>query len=315
MAALIRLHAEGKPFILVPAVFLLLTQSLLSHSAAEAQWIAPVLADWIHFAFAALWLGGVAALAMVIMSIPYNERARLKDLGLAISRFSPLAMLSVVVIGFSGIAQSAGFVGSTDALLSTAYGRVLLAKAGLLIILVGFGVFHQQVISPRLQDWRLRNLPDGVAASRQFHRSIMAEGAVALLLLLAVALLIGLPPGRDFTAVTSTPAVINSRASTDGALHLTLGVSPAKPGFNTFDLLVQSGHNEPVVATEKVILRIKHDGVDTGESEVILEPRGNGHYAAYTGSLSLSGSWQITTIVRQPLKADDIAVFQVDLQP
>lgn len=315
IAALIRSHNEGKVITLLPAAILLLTQSLLSHSAAETQWIAPVIADWVHLTFAALWLGGVAVLAIVIMSVPYNERERLKELGLAITRFSPLAMFSVIAIGISGVAQSASLVGSTDALFSTAYGRVLLIKAGLLIILVGSGIFHQQVIAPRLQEWRLRELPGAVGASQRFHRSILAESAVGLILLLAVAVLIGLPPGRDVAFNPTMPSVIDTRQSTGGNLQLTLGILPAAAGYNNFDLYARNRQDTPVLATEKVILRFKHDGVDTGESEVQLEPRGNGHYVAYTGNLSLIGDWQITAIVRRPEKADESAVFQVVLQP
>jgi copper transport protein len=183
LAVIIRWHKAGAFWTLAPAAALLLTQSLLSHSAAEAEWLMPVLADWVHFICTAVWLGGVAVLALVVAPAGLKDRTRLKDLGAAISRFSPLAVFCVFTIGLTGLAQSASFVGNIDALLYTNYGRAIIVKVAFLLALVAFGAFHQQVISPQLQEWRLRDLAGAQAAGRRFRASILAEAAVSLGLL------------------------------------------------------------------------------------------------------------------------------------
>lgn len=180
---------EDSAWVLVPALALLVTQSLLSHSVALPQPIAPVLADWAHLSFTSLWLGGVAMFALV--SAPLAEP---KDLGLLIARFSPLAMFCVLAVTLTGIVQSASFLGSLEALLTTNYGRVILVKVVLLLVLVGLGAFHQQVISPRLQAWRLRDAASAQQAVRRFRIGILVELIVSALILLAAGALTALPP-------------------------------------------------------------------------------------------------------------------------
>jgi putative copper export protein len=182
-------------WVLVPVVSLLLTQSLLSHSAALSQPVAPVLADWVHLVFSSLWLGGVAMFALV--SAPLAEP---KDLGLLIARFSPLAMFCVLTITLTGIVQSASFLGSVEALLNTSYGRVILLKVMLLLVLIGLGAFHQQVISPRLQAWRLRDVQGAQQAVRRFRIGILLELVVSALILLAAGALTALSPASAIGA-------------------------------------------------------------------------------------------------------------------
>jgi copper transport protein len=176
-------------WVLLPVLALLLTQSLSSHSAGLAQPLAPVLADWAHLTFTSIWLGGVAMLAL--LSAPLAEP---KDLGLLIARFSPLAMFCVLAVTLTGIAQSASFLGSLENLLITSYGRVILLKVALLLALIGFGAFHQQVISPRLQAWRLRDVAGAQQAARRFRIGIVLELGVSVLILLAAGALTALPP-------------------------------------------------------------------------------------------------------------------------
>lgn len=186
-------------FPLVVSVLLLLSQSLLSRSALEREWLLPVLADWLHLTFVALWLGGVTYLAAVLAPAALANRALVKGLGAAIEKFSPLAIMSVLIIALTGIVQSASFVGSFDALVNTAYGRALLVKLVLFAALIGFGAFHQFVISPQLNAWRAR-AESQTEAARRFRVSIAIETAIALLTLAAAAAMTVLPAARDAIA-------------------------------------------------------------------------------------------------------------------
>ncbi|MCS6847645.1 MAG: CopD family protein [Anaerolineae bacterium] len=191
--ALVLRNERDEPRILVAAsAALILTQSLSSRSASRPEWVLPVLADWIHFTFAAVWLGGVAYFAIVLVPVALRQSQLLSDLGATIEKFSPLAILSVLVVGLTGIMQSASFVGSFEALLNTDYGRALLVKTGLFAVLIGFGAFHQFVISPQLRAWRAR-AQSAYDAARRFRISIAAEAAVSALTLAAAAAMTVLP--------------------------------------------------------------------------------------------------------------------------
>ncbi len=305
---------EHSRWVLVPALALLLTQSLLSHSAAEAQPLAPVMADWVHLAFTALWLGGVAVLAIVVAPAALASPAHLKALGSVIARFSPLAMFSIFAIALTGIAQSAAFVGSFEALLNTAYGRAILVKVGWLLVLAAFGAFHQQVVAPHLQGWRLRD-PQGMqraeVAARRFVFGIIAETLVSLALLATVAVLVSLPPARDVSANPAVPAAIQIGRS--GNLSLALGIAPARAGVNLFELAVQDGGDVSTATASHVTLRFSGPVAGAGITELPLVPHGEGVYVAQSGVLSMSGHWQVTAVVRQPGGADVTAVYRIDL--
>jgi copper transport protein len=171
---------------------LLLTQSLSGHPAQQADWVLPVLTDWLHITFAAIWLGGVGYLAGVITPQVLAQRSLVKELGAAIEKFSPLAISCVLVIALTGIVQSASFVGSFDALFNTAYGRALLIKLAVFLALIGFGAFHQFVIGPQLNAWRAKAESQAQAAAR-FRVSIVVELAISLITLTAAAAMTVLP--------------------------------------------------------------------------------------------------------------------------
>ncbi len=192
MARALRSGRGDAPILIAASAALILTQSLSSRSASQPEWVLPVLADWVHFTFAAVWLGGVAYFAIVLAPIVVRQRRLLSDLGATIEKFSPLAMMSVLVIGLTGIMQSASFIGGFEALFNTDYGRALLIKIGLFAALIGFGAFHQFVISPQLRAWRAR-APSSYEAARRFRVSIAAEAAVSALALAAAATMTVLP--------------------------------------------------------------------------------------------------------------------------
>jgi copper transport protein len=221
LALALRYGREERAWVLLPCALLLLTQSLLSHSAAEAQPVAPVLADWAHLTFTALWLGGVAMLALVVAPL-----ADPKNLGAIITHFSPLAMFSVFVVTLTGIVQSASFLGSLDELVTTSYGRTIVIKVILLIVLIGFGAYHQQVISPRLQAWRLRDTSSADRATRRFRVSILLEMLVSAIILLAAGALTALPPTRSVPPGPSSPASIRYPQPDETMLVWSQNVTP-----------------------------------------------------------------------------------------
>jgi putative copper export protein len=157
---------------------LLLTRSLGSRSAELPEWLLPVAADWLHATAAAFWLGGVAYLLLVLVPLALRHRL-LGELGAAVERFSPLAVAAVIVIGLTGLMQSASFMRSYDDLVATAYGQALLIKSAGFAALIALGAFHQFAIGPRLRLWRAR-AAQAEAAARRFRISLAIEVTVGL---------------------------------------------------------------------------------------------------------------------------------------
>ncbi|GGU27167.1 copper resistance CopC/CopD family protein [Streptomyces lavendofoliae] len=106
------------------------TWALSEHASAGLQPLVAMPVDILHLLAMAAWLGGLAALLVVLYREPSIERS-------AVRRFSRVAFGSVVVLAATGIYQSWRQVGSWSALTGTAYGRLLLLKVGLVAVLVG----------------------------------------------------------------------------------------------------------------------------------------------------------------------------------
>jgi copper transport protein len=90
-----------------------------------------IAADLAHFGAIAVWLGGLAQLAVCLRRPAPDE-----DVGAVVERFSRIAAIAVAVIVVSGTYLAFRYVPSVPALFTTSYGRLLLLKiAGFAVLL------------------------------------------------------------------------------------------------------------------------------------------------------------------------------------
>src|SRR5205085_6927609 len=80
-----------------------------------------------HFAVAGVWIGGLAALLIGIRGAPSAEKAA------AIRRFSIIAAAGLALVVVTGIVRAISELRGWDELVTTGYGRAVLAK----LLLVG----------------------------------------------------------------------------------------------------------------------------------------------------------------------------------
>jgi len=124
----------------IGGALLLATLTLTSHAAAEEGFF-PFLADWLHVVAASVWVGGLLGFPLVLVkpmrAMSAKERAKL--LLRAVRRFSKMATLTVMVLILTGAYAVLLHVPSVDGLLSTAYGRALMVKLGLAVLLFAAG--------------------------------------------------------------------------------------------------------------------------------------------------------------------------------
>ncbi|HEY3341809.1 MAG TPA: copper resistance protein CopC, partial [Anaerolineae bacterium] len=309
LAVMLWRQCDATLLVTLPGALLLLSQSMLSHSAAQEAWLFPTLVDWLHLSAAAIWLGGIVMLALIVAPPAVADPAHRMDLRHAIVRFSPLAITSTIVLSVTGLVQSINFVGSLNTLLVTAYGRIVLAKIGLLIALIGFGAFHRLFIAPRLHLQAGQPEARALRTARQFRASVIGEAIVGLLLLGAAGALTALPSGRD---VAPDPAArVHIQTQSAGDLVLMLGTTPSIVGDNQFALRLADAQGNPVPGVEKVMLRFRNLSMDMGESESVLQPYGSQYYTAESSVIAMDGWWQIEVIVRRTGKADTDTTFRM----
>jgi copper transport protein len=170
------------------ALGLVAAPALAGHALSPGRPRAAVLPiDLVHTAAAAAWLGGVLWLGLLTAAAvrPGGARVPLAVAGRLVSR---LAMGAVGVLGATGIARAALELQRWGQLVSTGYGRLLLAKTAVFLALIGLGWWSGSRLLQRLR----RGVGDGSAVV-SLRRTITAEAV----LLAAVA---GIVAGLGSTA-------------------------------------------------------------------------------------------------------------------
>lgn len=141
-----------------------------------------VLVQAVHLLAGGLWLGSLPALFRLLGMAPTRERAD------ALRRILPLYSRAgygaVALVLLTGILNSAFLVGSPGALVGTAFGRMLIVKVGLVLLMVAIAARNRFLLQPQAVSGR----------SYALWRSVAVEQAVAVLILAAVSLLGTLPP-------------------------------------------------------------------------------------------------------------------------
>src|SRR5438477_245202 len=101
---------------------------------------------------ASVWVGGLVGLAAVVLR-PKGEwsRAAMATVARRFSRLAGVCLLLVVVTGIGNAWVQLPFV---SALWTTFYGRVLLAKVAIALVIIAIGALNRYTIVPGLDDRR-----------------------------------------------------------------------------------------------------------------------------------------------------------------
>ncbi|HEY3437432.1 MAG TPA: cytochrome c oxidase assembly protein [Actinotalea sp.] len=170
-------------------------QSTSGHVAGSSHHDLAISSLFLHLTGAAVWVGGLAALALVAHRLG-------ADLSAAVRRYSVVAAWCLVAVAVSGLVNAGIRLGGWSG-LSTRYGVLVIAKVVLLGALGGLGALHRRRVIPHLSGH------DEGRAPWLFWRLVLVEllvmGAVTGV---AVALSSSAPPARQLPGTHLTPAEI-----------------------------------------------------------------------------------------------------------
>lgn len=127
----------------VLAIVCVIPQGLQGHSAAGGDHDYGTNSLLWHLLFMLLWIGGLIALIA-------HARRLGPGMATAVRRYSHVALWSVVALAASGLINAAIRVRPQD-LLTTGYGRLILAKFVLTCVLAIFGWVHRKATIPALE--------------------------------------------------------------------------------------------------------------------------------------------------------------------
>lgn len=149
-------------------------------------------ADAAHAIAAALWLGALVALSILLSG---RADADDKTLHRALHGFGSLGVLAVALLTVTGLINSWFLVGPgrVAALGSTPYGQLLLVKLALFLLMLGLAVSNRFRLTPGLGA-ALKSGQGSRSALRRLRRSVLTETLAGAALLAVVAVMGTLAP-------------------------------------------------------------------------------------------------------------------------
>ena len=128
---------------------MLLSHTFDGHTVTEGNRILTGLASSSHVLAASVWVGGVAALALIIRRRRRrNERTHALTM---VTRFSVLATGALAAVTVFGLYLTWVIIDSPSDLWATPWGRLLIAKLLVVAVAAGFGAHNHHVIVPALE--------------------------------------------------------------------------------------------------------------------------------------------------------------------
>ncbi len=222
----------ARPVALLAAVAMLPLPTLAGHALDPGRSRFDLVVDVAHVTAAGVWLGGLISLLVIapraVAVLGEGRAALLQPLA---RRFSSLALAAVALLVASGIWRAVVELNAISQLWTTGYGRAILVKSVLLLVTLGLAARNRYLFL--------------AGPFSKLRLGVLGESVLLLGVVVAVAFLTDLPPGRlaaEARASSSPPPVPPRtgaptlpprnalvQAQEDGKLAVALAAQPA-PG-------------------------------------------------------------------------------------
>ncbi|EAD5764350.1 TPA: copper resistance CopC/CopD family protein [Listeria innocua] len=247
--------------------YLIFAKAQNGHAAASADKIVSITADMLHMIAASVWVGGILVLLFVL---PKTGKARE-----VWSRFAIIAIIAVASILVSGLLMAVMNIGQMSNLFTTNYGKILLFKIGLFLLMALLGLGHY--IYLKLKN---KKLP---------FKTILIELIIGTIILIVASVLTNVqtPPPPAPKAFDETIAAEGENAK------INLRVEPATVGQNQFIITFTSADGATKTDFEQVTITTKSTKTDekaTFQAKLANENQ----YFAEGLYINQTGKWEIT---------------------
>ncbi len=219
-------------------VALAVLQAMNGHATSlDEGSLVRVVADALHLMGAGTWVGGLIALGVVGVPLLRRSPVEAAQARMLLRRFGLIASASLAVLFVTGLYNMGQQVQSLDALLFTIYGRALLIKIGLVLLVGLIGLINASLLHPRVADVirRLLRRPIGwtLIPTRLVRRTVVVEmtGAIGVVLLAAVLGSSQPALGPEFDPPTE-PTPLETLSENVKDLFVTFSIKPNRPGQN-----------------------------------------------------------------------------------
>ncbi|WP_408896291.1 copper resistance protein CopC [Nocardioides sp. R1-1] len=263
--------------------------ALVGHTRAYEPTLLLVVTDALHLSAGAVWLGGLAGLALALPSLA----GRPKDAARLLTRFSTVGAGLLAALALTGVLLGWRIAGSWERLFGETWGRLLLVKVAVVLAVVAVAAFNRFRLVPRVagdggHDQRR-------AAAGLVRRTVLAEAFLLVAVLAITGFLTQKPPGGEAPgqAQTADTGVVTGVADDDLKV---LAVLDPGPGLQRRLIVqVQDLAGDPLDLHAAPAVALRSDSVDLGEVPVV--PSGAGTYVADV-VFPHTGAWKLQVSIR-----------------
>jgi copper transport protein len=294
---------DRRPFVIGAGVYglvLLCVVAAGGHAVTGRDVAVGFFATLIHLAAMAIWVGGIVAIVVVVGR---------RELWSAASRFSPIALGSVVALAITGSINAWRQLDGIASITDSSYGRWLMVKLVLVAVVVAAAVVSR---------WQLRQYtvaapvlaastvgaaasPDGMTAAdapphdaRGLRRSVIVELVGMAVVLVATVGLVDSPPPRATAEQAPEPVTVTA---TQGNWEAQIDLLPAQTGGTTMHVFLLATDGSQDVADE-ITVTATLPAQDLGPIEIPTTPIPPNHVTTDDADFPVAGMWEITVTAR-----------------
>ncbi len=261
---------------LAGAFGVLSTYAISGHALSEPTW-SYLLLVLAHVLTAAVWLGGVGAVALAITRAGIDFRTALRT-------YTPVAVYALAGAILTGALAAVREVDHWYFLRWSDYGRVVLLKS----------LFVGAVVLVGVIAWR-RSRSEQSGASASIHRLLRIEFVGALIVLVFAATLPGLVQGREQPLPAQRDSLFAGPAFATALLGRTdaaVGLAPARTGANVLTV----GTVPEQVIPKRVSVRLSCASCGVRPRDIDLRRHGGRTWAAPV-DVAVDGRWSARVLV------------------
>lgn len=280
---------------LAGAVLAPLSFALTGHTRSMEPAAVGYAADLVHLLAATVWFGGLGAATATVV-----RRRRAGDsLGSAeaVAEFSGVAAFAAAIVIAAGLVLSWIEVGGLEALTTTTYGRLLLAKVAAVAVVLGLAARNRFRLLPVVARDALDAEGTGEVgderAWRSLVRTLRLEGLVLVAVLAITGVLVNVTPAEQ--AVDRGPTTVTTELG-DGSMDVT--VDPATAGRNDIHVYLFDASGRPDDRYDAAALRLELPEQSLGPFDREPVRAGPGHFQLIGTDLTLSGEWTLQVTVK-----------------
>ena len=274
---------QGRPLIalIVLSAVLLWTSSQIGHGAATGDSMAVIL-DYMHNWVAAVWIGGVAYLCLVLVPALSAAKGRDRLVAVMLPRFSAVFTVCLGVVIITGPLLMWSLESDLGTISESVYGHLIMAKLALAAGMIAAGGYVQFGV--------MRSA--GAGAWGRLRRSLPAEVVMGMALLGVVALLVNgtLPAGEIKRVEASTEGL--SLTEFTANTKFSIQIEPYSTGLNGIYVTAAGLDGSTPEDQNGIRVKVSNPARNISPIPMELQPVGGGEYAGEI-TFGFAGEWII----------------------